>query len=138
MNRKLGWTGGLAQGAAQRPWHVLGIWLLVLIGSFFLAGNLNFNGEGGVESTDARRASALIQEATGEELRAEEFVLVEASDGPLNEQVFASTVSAIVDDMRALSVVTYLMGGERVARDVVRYPELGMQLTSAGFEKITP
>ncbi len=38
--------------------------------------------------------------------------------------------------MRALSDVTYLMGGEHIANDVVIYPELEMQLTSAGFEKI--
>ncbi len=38
--------------------------------------------------------------------------------------------------MRAVSETTYLMGGESLPSDVVTYPELGMQLTSNGFEKI--
>ena len=38
--------------------------------------------------------------------------------------------------MRAVSSVTYLMGGERDPADIVTYPELGMRKTSAGFEKI--
>jgi putative drug exporter of the RND superfamily len=105
MNRKLGWTGELTRAAAQRPWRVLGLWVLLLVGSFFLAGNLNFTSDGGVASSDARRASALVREATGQELRAEEFVLVEAADGPLDEQLFGDTVSSIVEDMRALAIV---------------------------------
>lgn len=39
--------------------------------------------------------------------------------------------------MRAVSPLTYLMGGEHIAGDVVTYPELGMKLTSKGFEKIS-
>ena len=38
--------------------------------------------------------------------------------------------------MRAVSGVTYLMGGECSSDDVVTYPELGKRLTSAGFEEI--
>jgi uncharacterized cupin superfamily protein len=37
--------------------------------------------------------------------------------------------------MRALTEVSYLMGGQRDSDDVVTYPEHGMRLTSAGFEK---
>jgi uncharacterized cupin superfamily protein len=37
--------------------------------------------------------------------------------------------------MRAISDVTYLMGGESIADDVVIYPERGMRLTSEGFER---
>ena len=36
--------------------------------------------------------------------------------------------------MRALSGVTYLMGGERISNDVVTYPELGKRLTPDGLE----
>ena len=86
-------------------WLTLGAWVLVLVGAFLLAGNLNFTGEDGVESTEAGRASALIEAATGEEPRAEEFVLVESNDGPIDEELFASVVSAIVTEMRALEVV---------------------------------
>ena len=98
-------TGRLAGFTARHAWPTLGAWLLVLVAAFLLAGNLNFTGEGGVETTDARRASALIEAASGEEPRAEEFVLVEANDGPIDEELFASVVRAIVTEMRALPIV---------------------------------
>ena len=98
-------TGRVAGWSARHAWLTLGTWLLVLVGAFLLAGSLNFTGESGVETTDARRASALIEAATGEEPRAEEFVLVEANDGPIDEELFASVVSAIVTEMRALPIV---------------------------------
>ena len=100
-----GFTGRVAGFAARHPWPTLGVWLLVLVGAFMLSGSLNVTGEDGVETTDARRASALIQAATGEEPRAEEFVLVEANEGPVDEELFASVVSSIVTEMRALPIV---------------------------------
>ena len=100
----LSFTGRVAGFTARHAWLTLGAWVLALVGAFLLAGNLNFTGEDGVESTEARRASALIEAATGEEPRAEEFVLVEANDGPIDEELFASVVSAIVTEMRALEV----------------------------------
>ena len=100
-----GFTGRVAGFAARHAWPTLGVWLLVLVGAFMLSGSLNVTDEDGVETTDARRASALIEAATGEEPRAEEFVLVEANDGPVDEKLFASVVSAIVTEMRALEVV---------------------------------
>jgi len=79
--------------------------LVILAGAFMMAGNLSVSGEGGVESTDARRASNLIEEATGAKPPASEFILVEANDGPVDEELFASVVGLIVTDMRGLSVV---------------------------------
>jgi uncharacterized cupin superfamily protein len=38
--------------------------------------------------------------------------------------------------MRAVSDTSYLMGGERIANDVVIYPELGKRLTSRGIEDL--
>jgi RND superfamily putative drug exporter len=98
-------TGRVAGWTARHAWLTLAAWLIVLVGAFVLAGNLNVTSEGGVESTDARRASALIEEATGAEPPAEKFVLVEARDGPIDEALFASVVSTIVTDMRALPIV---------------------------------
>ena len=100
-----GFTGRVAGFAARHPWPTLGVWVLVLVGAFMLSGSLNVTGEDGVETTDARRASAVIQAATGEEPRAEEFVLVEANEGPVDEELFASVVSSIVTEMRALPIV---------------------------------
>ena len=98
-------TGRVAGWTARHAWLTLAAWLIVLVGAFLLAGSLNVTSEGGVESTDARRASALIEEATGAEPPAEEFVLVEARDRPIDEALFASVVSSIVTGMRALPIV---------------------------------
>lgn len=73
---------GIAGWTARHVLITLAVWFAVLAGAFVLAGSLNVSSEGGVESTDARRASALIEEATGAEPPVEEFVLVEASAGP--------------------------------------------------------
>ena len=105
MGSRAGFTARLAGFAARHAWPTLGVWLLVLVGAVLLSGSLNVTGEGGVATTDARRATALIEEATGEELRAEEFVLVEANDGPVDEELFGSVVSSIAAEMRALPIV---------------------------------
>ena len=98
-------TARVAGWSARHAWLTLGMWALVLVGAFLLAGNLNVTGESGVETTDARRASALIEEATGSEPRAEEFVLVESNDGLIDEELLATVVSSIVTEMRALPIV---------------------------------
>jgi len=53
-------TGRIAGWTARHAFITLTVWVAVLVRAFVLAGNLNVSGEGGVESTDARRASALI------------------------------------------------------------------------------
>ena len=98
-------TGRVAGWTARHAWITVGAWVVVLVGAFLLTGNLNVTGESGVETTDSWRANALIEEATGGEALAEEFVLVEANDGPIDEDLFASVVSSIVTEMRALPIV---------------------------------
>ena len=115
-------TGRLAGFAARHAWLTLGGWVLVLVGAFVLAGNLNVTSEGGVETTDARRASALIQAASGQEPRAEEFVLVEANEGPVDEELFASVVGSIAAEMRALPIVDAVASYQDGA-DVLRTPD---------------
>jgi|GEM_PF-2388636 uncharacterized membrane protein YdfJ with MMPL/SSD domain len=98
-------TARLAGWSARHAWWILGGWILVLVSAFLLAGNLNVTSEGGVATTDARRASALIEDATGQKPRAVEFVLVEANDGPIDEELFATVVGSIVAEMREIEVV---------------------------------
>ena len=38
--------------------------------------------------------------------------------------------------LRALTEITYLMGGQHIPDDVVVYPDLGKRLTAAGFEDV--
>jgi RND superfamily putative drug exporter len=98
-------TARLAGWSARHAWWILGGWILVLVSAFLLAGNLDVTSEGGVATTDARRASALIEDATGQKPRAVEFVLVEANDGPIDEELFATVVGSIVAEMREIEVV---------------------------------
>ena len=142
---EVSFTGRLAGFTARHAWPTLGVWLVVLIGAFLLAGGMNLTGEGGVTSTDAARASNLIEEATGEEPRAQEFVLVEANEGPINDELFASVVGSIVADMAAIpvvqSVASYLDG-----TDTLRTPDgrkaLIQVITTLGeyddFEELDP
>ncbi|MDP6823156.1 MAG: MMPL family transporter [Dehalococcoidia bacterium] len=103
--RTLGLTGRLAGFTARHAWLTMGAWVLVLAGAFMLSGQMNVSGEGGVASTDARRASALIEEASGEDQRALEYVLVESDPGAVDEALLASVVDSIVADMRSIDAV---------------------------------
>ena len=92
---QVSFTGRMARFTARHAWLTLGAWALLLVGAFLLSGSLNVSGEGGVESTDATRASALIEAVSGEEPRAEEFVLVEATElGLAWEEQVLSIISA--------------------------------------------
>ena len=98
-------TGRIAGWTARHALITIAIWVVVLAGAFMLAGDLNVSGEGGVQTTDARRASSLIEEATDAKPPATEFVLVEANSGPINEELFASVVASIASEMRTLPIV---------------------------------
>ncbi len=106
MEARVGFTEGLARASSRHPWLTIGAWVLVLVGAFLLAGSLNLSDTGGVDTSDARRAAALLREESGADPVAVEYVLVEAADGALDEEQLASVVGAIVADMRAIPVVT--------------------------------
>ncbi len=141
MDSKLGFTARLAVFSARHPWRVLAIWVVVLAGAFLLSGNLNVTGGGGVETTDARRASALIQEASGQEPRAEEFVLVEAPLGEIDEALFTAVVGSIVEEMRALpivgAVVSYQDGAPPLRTDDGRKALIQVTTTFAESDDLT-
>ncbi len=105
MRQQSGWTGRLARATAQRPWRVLGVWVLLLVGAFLLAGSLRTSDEGGVDDTEARRAITLIEQLRGdEELPEEEFIVVEA-DASVDDAEFAALVTSIVDGVLDVEVV---------------------------------
>ncbi len=124
MNGKRGFTERLAGFSARHAWLMLGIWVLLLVGAFLLAGNMDITAEEGVSTTDAARARDLVLEDRGEPLL-EEFVLVEADEGPIDEQLFESVVGSIVAEMRALPIVTsavsYLDGATSLRTPDGRY-----------------
>ena len=142
MDPKPGITARLAGFTARHAWWTLGAWVLVLAAAFALSGNLDFGSDGGVATTDARRAATLIEEEAGEELRAEEFVLVEAADGPIDEALFAEVVAAVVADMRELSVVanavSYLDGAVSLRSSDGRKALIPVTTTLAQSDDLEP
>ena len=104
MDSRAGFTARLAGFTARHAWPTLGVWVLLLVGAFVLAGSVNLTNEGGTE-TDASRARDLIIDSRGQDPLLEEFVLVEANAGPIDEQLFASVVSTVVSELRAIPVV---------------------------------
>ena len=80
-----------------------------------------------MSSTDSKRAADLIEEATGSEAPAQEFMLVESADGPVDDELLASVVGSIAAEMRELPVVkeaaSYLDGD-----DTLRTPDGRMAL----------
>ena len=142
MKQKSGWTGSLARATAQRPWRVLGIWLLLLVGSFLLAGNLRTSDDGGVDDTEARRAIALIEQLRGdEELTEEEFIVVEA-DASVDDAAFAALVTSIVEGVSEVEVVdsavSYLDGDAELRTADGRVAMIPITTTLTSSDDVDP
>ena len=108
MNGKRGFTERLAGFSTRHAWPVLGVWVLLLVGAFLLAGNMDLT-DGGVATTDAARARTLVDENRGADVFLTfltELVLIEAPEGTIDEPLFESVVASVVAEIRAVSVVS--------------------------------
>ena len=119
METDTGFTARLAGFSSRHAWPTLGAWLLVLVGAFLMAGSMNLTGDGGT-NTEARRARELIEEGRGSEPLLNEFVLVEAGEGALDEAAFASVVTALVVELRALPIVSEVVSYQDGAASLLR------------------
>ena len=142
MQQKHGFTGGLARATAQRPWRVWGLWAVLLVGAFFLAGNLQISDEGGVEDTEARRAIDFIEQLRGDnELNDEEFIVVEA-DASIEDTAMAALVTAIVIGVREVEVVnsavSYLDGIPELRTSDDRVAMIPITTTLTASDDIDP
>ena len=105
MERKRGLTGGLARATAQRPWRVLGVWLLLLVGAFMLAGNLQTSDDGGVQPTLI--TAPMIFVATGIALGPEALDLLdlEIDEGAVRVLAEATLVLVLFTDAIRIDVM---------------------------------
>jgi putative drug exporter of the RND superfamily len=105
MNSSPTFTARLAVFSARHAWPTLGIWVLALVGAFFLAGNLTITSDNSGTPTDAQRARDLIVQISGQETRAEEFILVEAAPGATDDAELSAVITDIVDQLRQIEIV---------------------------------
>jgi putative drug exporter of the RND superfamily len=113
-------TETLARVSSRRPWLVVGLWLIVILGAFVLVAMfLAFEGEAEItRTTESKQADRILDEgfpqqaASGEAIT--EVVVVRAEDGEVRSAVTRARVAALADELRAAGatrVVTY--GEER-------------------------
>jgi RND superfamily putative drug exporter len=110
---QLGFTGRLARFSTRRPWTVVGLWVLLLVSAFFMAGRLGDaltdDGELLVE-IESGRADAIVNEHFDTASPPQEFVVVEA----LGDADLGARVDTLAADLRSVdsvvSVVSYRDG----------------------------
>jgi uncharacterized membrane protein YdfJ with MMPL/SSD domain len=113
-------TERLARAISRRPWLVVGLWLVTILGaSALMATFLAFEGETEItKQTESKQAERLLSEgfprdaANGEAIT--EVVVVRAEDGEVEAAATRARVAALAGELRAAGatrVVTY--GEER-------------------------
>ncbi len=112
-----GFTGRLARSTARHPWWTIAVWVVVLAGSFLLAGGLGDvlvdGGELSVE-TESEQAESLLAQHFEPSGPPTEYVLVEAEGLTTEDPAFASAVADLAERLRFAgtvgSVVSYVDG----------------------------
>jgi putative drug exporter of the RND superfamily len=113
-------TERLARASSQRPWLVVGLWLIVIFAALVLVAMfLAFEGEAEItRTTESKQADRILDEgfpqqvATGKAIT--EVVVVRAEDGRVRSAATRARVATLADELRAAGatrVVTY--GDER-------------------------
>ncbi len=120
MDRRLGFTGQITRFAAQHPWRMVGLWVVLVAAAYGVAGMMDLADPGTI-GTEATKAESLIEDRLREETPPEEFVVVESRTATADEAAFSGFVDSLVSDLRALeevgSVVSYRDGGEGPVSD---------------------
>ncbi len=130
-------TGKLANFSARRRWTVLGVWLLVLVAAFMLAGSIgdvttseNGPGDSKLESDIAR---ALVAERISTDENSKEYVIVEFESGTPEDSTNKAFVRSLTTDLLALEhvegIVSYLDGAEGLLGGNGKFALLQTELT---------
>ncbi len=121
-------TEKMARASANRPWLVLGTWLVLLIAGGILTsriGDVLTTDFAFTVPTDSTKADDLLEARLRGPQQAQEQVLITAETGTVDDAAFRKQAEAIIDELRALdgtvaNVVNYY---EIQARDLVSSDE---------------
>jgi RND superfamily putative drug exporter len=98
-------TAGLARASSRRPWLVVAIWLLIIVGAagYSAAGGARFSTEVAfLSEPESIQGYELIDERMGGETPLTETVLVTSETLTVDDPAFAERVGAVVTSLRAL------------------------------------
>jgi len=116
MKQRPGFTGRVARAAANHPWRVVGLWVVLLITAYFAAGTMNLAASTSTAGTEATKAKDLIDQRLRPQTPPQEFIVVESPTMTADEAGYASLVDWLVGDLRALkevnSVASYRDGSQ--------------------------
>jgi uncharacterized membrane protein YdfJ with MMPL/SSD domain len=119
-------TERLARASSRRPWLVVSLWLIVILGAVFLVATLlAFEGEAEItRETETKQAERVLSEGFPEratnEREVTEVVVVRADNGDVTEAATRARVAAPADELRARGatrVVTYAEQPRLVSQD---------------------
>ena len=96
----------LAAGSARHPWRVLGLWVLILVVSFGLIGNLMKNAtttEAKITNeADSVRGRQLLEDRLQGPFKANEAIIIESKTLTVDDAAFRSQVQGIHSQIKAL------------------------------------
>jgi RND superfamily putative drug exporter len=119
-------TERLARASSRRPWLVVSLWLIVILGAVFLVATLlAFEGEAEItRETETKQAERVLSEGFPEratnEREVTEVVVVRADNGDVTAAATRARVAALADELRARGatrVVTYAEQPRLVSQD---------------------
>ena len=120
-------SAALARSSAQRPWVVVGIWLVALVVTFAIAatsiGSALTTDFSFTDEPESEQAAALIEELRGEST-IPELVIVASETGTVQDPAFAGYVgrlqealSALIGETEVVFVGSYLTESGPVSED---------------------
>lgn len=113
---RLPFTGRLAWQAANHPWRVMGLWVVLIVMAYFAAATMQLTASPGTPGTQATRARDLIDQRLRQDTPPEEYIVIEAPESTAADPAFSAFVDSLVAALRALpeveSVVSYRDGAE--------------------------
>jgi len=101
-------TERLARASAQRPWLVIGVWVVLVIAGGFFASNIGdvLTSEFRILSNpESKRGAKLLEDRLRGPKQAEELVIVQSGDATVDDARFEEFVGSLLGEIRELKDV---------------------------------